>query len=533
MSYALLWIEVSIVLLLWVASADAVLSHTRRRLIATFALVIAWVAPLALLAGLTCATGILKYSMKFSESWFGYTLSLLVAYFIGSIIILCIGRHREAPGLARAVAEWPRGKLVVAFLVALTLETMTLWNMDLEVRSEAAAVRTEAGALLLAVVPPQLPDEQNAATLYQKAFARLKADPDDKDPSYLLEADALDPKSPEVEKFLTRHAVTLKFLQEAAERPVCRFDHDYAHPSISMLLPEMNWCRTAALLLQLDARHQLAKQNAPQALVDINTMFRLAQGVGQESLIIGALISFGIDAMATKTLQEALPAVTNEKDLSILHVVDAASESRVIGRALQGEEAFGLSVFSDLAAGRLTIAELTGARTRDENALAVLAQGPGAVAVRVFFMPDDLVAYRQMMTSFRDAASKPYAEGDAILRQVGPPNGPLTRILLPALNRFLTKDNLAVANHAEAQTAIALTHYRLAHGAYPAKLEALVPEYLDDVPVDPFYGKPLRFVVKPDKCLIYSIGPDGKDDGGMPYDEKNMTGDFVLSLPLR
>jgi len=175
MSYALLWIEVLIVLLLWVAAAGAVLSHIRYRFIAAVALFIAWLWPLAVLGGLTWMTAAMKFWSNISENWFGYTLSLLVGYVIGIIVILAIGRRREAPGLARASAEWPRGRLALAFLVAFTLATMTLWNMDLEVRGEAAAVRTEAGALLLAVVPPQLPDEQNAATLYEKAFARLKA----------------------------------------------------------------------------------------------------------------------------------------------------------------------------------------------------------------------------------------------------------------------------------------------------------------------------------------------------------------------
>jgi hypothetical protein len=148
-------------------------------------------------------------------------------------------------------------------------------------------------------------------------------------------------------------------------------------------------------------------------------------------------------------------------------------------------------------------------------------------------MPHDFVAYRQLMASYRDAASKPYTEGHAMLSQAPPPNGMLTRLIVPSLTRFLTQEDLAVAHHAEAQTAIAITRYRLAHGAFPPQLGALGPDYLDDMPVDPFDGKPLRFVVKADKCLIYSVGPDGKDDGGSPYDEKAETGDMVFSLPLR
>ena len=44
-----------------------------------------------------------------------------------------------------------------------------------------------------------------------------------------------------------------------------------------------------------------------------------------------------------------------------------------------------------------------------------------------------------------------------------------------------------------------------------------MPEYLDTVPEDPFDGKPLRYKRLPKGYVVYSIGWDGKDDGG---DEK-------------
>src|SRR5262249_29164721 len=41
--------------------------------------------------------------------------------------------------------------------------------------------------------------------------------------------------------------------------------------------------------------------------------------------------------------------------------------------------------------------------------------------------------------------------------------------------------------------AIALELYRRAHGAYPASLAELVPEFLPTVPVDRFDGNPLKY----------------------------------------
>ncbi len=67
-----------------------------------------------------------------------------------------------------------------------------------------------------------------------------------------------------------------------------------------------------------------------------------------------------------------------------------------------------------------------------------------------------------------------------------------------------------------AAVALALERFRLATGHWPQKLDELRPQYLSEVPADPFDGKPLRFARHKDMVVIYSVGPDGKDDGGKP-----------------
>jgi hypothetical protein len=64
------------------------------------------------------------------------------------------------------------------------------------------------------------------------------------------------------------------------------------------------------------------------------------------------------------------------------------------------------------------------------------------------------------------------------------------------------------------QAAIACERYRLATGAWPESLDALVPGYLDAVPLDPFDGKPIRHLRTEEGIKVYTIGEDGKDDGG-------------------
>jgi hypothetical protein len=65
--------------------------------------------------------------------------------------------------------------------------------------------------------------------------------------------------------------------------------------------------------------------------------------------------------------------------------------------------------------------------------------------------------------------------------------------------------------------ALALKRYELRHGSPPPSLDALVPEFLSEVPRDPMSAQPLRYQVAPDgSYTLYSTGTDGVDDGGDP-----------------
>ena len=66
-------------------------------------------------------------------------------------------------------------------------------------------------------------------------------------------------------------------------------------------------------------------------------------------------------------------------------------------------------------------------------------------------------------------------------------------------------------------TVIALERYRLRQGRPPNDLAALVPELLSAVPIDPMSGKPLSYrLAEGGTFALYSVGEDGRDDGGDP-----------------
>lgn len=64
------------------------------------------------------------------------------------------------------------------------------------------------------------------------------------------------------------------------------------------------------------------------------------------------------------------------------------------------------------------------------------------------------------------------------------------------------------------RAALACERFRLAQGKWPTALDALVPQYLSAIPLDPFSGQPLLYRLLPDGVVIYSIGANGVDDQG-------------------
>lgn len=66
-------------------------------------------------------------------------------------------------------------------------------------------------------------------------------------------------------------------------------------------------------------------------------------------------------------------------------------------------------------------------------------------------------------------------------------------------------------------TAIALKRYQLKNGNYPATLDLLVPDFIPSVPIDPVDGRPLHYRRNTDGAfLLYSVGENGRNDGGNP-----------------
>src|SRR5262249_44069112 len=112
----------------------------------------------------------------------------------------------------------------------------------------------------------------------------------------------------------------------------------------------------------------------------------------------------------------------------------------------------------------------------------------------------------------------------------GDKRGVLTGHIFPDARKCAVRAAEADAALRLAQLALAATAYRAKHGAYPGKLDDLVPQDLDALPRDPFDGRPLRLKHDGKGLVLYSIGRDLRDDGGVAVGANREPGDIVFRL---
>jgi hypothetical protein len=93
-------------------------------------------------------------------------------------------------------------------------------------------------------------------------------------------------------------------------------------------------------------------------------------------------------------------------------------------------------------------------------------------------------------------------------------------MLAPATGKAINKTARAETVVKLAIAACALERYRLAQGEYPERLEQLAPKFATSAPFDPMVSRPFRYQRTDDGWfLLYSVGLNGKDDGGLMRSE--------------
>jgi len=535
MGHLFFYLAVVAACLLWSAAFTAAAARTRPGWIRWLLVAVAVAMPVLALVPWVVITALLAFNAKLGTTWFAPTLTAAIAAAVGGAWIVRAGL---SPRAAPAAAAWPLVGLAAMFVLAKAVAAGTLLFIDNAVTAEVRAARAEAAAVLQSLVPPVLPADDDAAELYRQAFRLLEADKAlTGEKSSLNEAAVADVGPEEVAAILARHAATLDLLRRAAAKPGCRFDRDWSRVSYATTLPEVTPMRQAARLLTLSARKAAADGDVATALADVIRVHRLAGHVAAEPIVVSGLVELAIDAMALETLAEILPRAA-AKDAAALAdpaLTDLVRSQPSLQRHFLGEEAFGLGAFADLVEGKVGLDDLS------------MGPDPASISFlyRCFFLPADFAEYRAAMRRLQELARRAAEPSErhpdiaraaaAVEREsTGRRRGYFASLLVPASSRVFEAQAKSQARHRAAEVLLAATQARLESGTLPDSAESLVPTWLVAVPADPFRAEgPLTVKTGVDGWLVYSVGPDGDDDGGpMPAGTEPIEGTDDVGLRL-
>jgi hypothetical protein len=173
---------------------------------------------------------------------------------------------------------------------------------------------------------------------------------------------------------------------------------------------------------------------------------------------------------------------------------------------------------------------------------------PIAFLLRTFLLPSDIDGYRNFMSRYQQITAsmsgpppKSFVEVkkqiDTAEQELGSRRaGLFTGLMAPALSSVMKSQVKGRALHRAAEVLVAATRARLSTGEIPDELSALVSAQLPAVPRDPFTAdQPLLAKRSNDTLVVYSVGPDGEDDGGPPAadaEKKADNDDVGLRLAL-
>lgn len=275
-------------------------------------------------------------------------------------------------------------------------------------------------------------------------------------------------------------------------------------------LEDVQRVRRVASVLQSQTVLEANAGKPNDAVRSVRAGLALTRAVGDEPSLIGQLVRIALGAVAGRSAERVLALGEPDEGLAELQAEflrEAESSKLLVG--LRGERASVSRIFGLMESGEFTDTPGTGLPT---------AGGISAWAMRTH-VTYDWATSLDILTRYINAAKLPPEQRQAAMKAVPqPPSGDIrtlmTQLLLPAAEK-VTDATLRIRGELSAvAVGIACERYRRQFGQWPSSLDAIPKSLLASVPGDPFGGRPLQYKRFEDGVVVYSIGPDGIDNGG-------------------
>jgi len=361
---------------------------------------------------------------------------------------------------------------------------------------------------------------RNAADVYKLVFdvlTELKDDPNAPLGQIPARGEPLPIETAaEMSKYLTTTDKCFALLHEAASIEHCRFDWNYAD-QLQPWIAHDHWsnAKSCAFLLRRRAVFHACAGDTDAAATCIRDGLRLADSMQREPGTLGHAVRIALRAVALAGLEQTLNLASYaDRQLAELDEALAASSAALdLKGTMVTQQCIELERYRAIEFARRP-SLLQTVRNRD-----FVRAVPGMRA-RGFV---DLLDYWR---AYIEATEFPVTQQLARFREIDREMASLSflhamvRRYWPAGVQRTVELDLRVRVHLDlARTALAVERYRLATGNVPGHLDELVPRYLEQVPIDPFDGRPIRYKHRNPGYLLYSILEDGQDNAGRTRDD--------------
>jgi hypothetical protein len=325
---------------------------------------------------------------------------------------------------------------------------------------------------------------------------------------------------------------------------------------IEMLLPLSQSVRETGRALSARAMWHLGEGRSEEAWQDVLAIHRLSRLFTQGNTLVEQLIALGTSSSACEATITLLDSgkLTVEQARAVQRDLAALPNFSVMARSLDvTERGAALNAFIRVGTGGggEMFSALGGVKDNDfgNNVFDVVSVDWNFVLRETNRWYDRLAAAAKLSDHAARVNALQRVEAD-IQQLVAESRAPSTwlagvvsrqqrsklvssimlGLFLPAVNAAMAAEDRANATLELVRLAAALAVYRAEHGAYPDKLEELVPSVLEAIPVDLHNAKPFIYKREGDGYLLYSLGGNGTDDGGSHEQMRLLKGKPIYDL---
>ncbi len=346
---------------------------------------------------------------------------------------------------------------------------------------------------------------------------------------------------------LTAEKKNLNNFQGLTNHLVLDFNLDYGQGA-SIQLRHLVQLKEAARWLASSALYNLHQRNTEGACANVHTMLAIISGQAEERLELSQLVRMAIANMALGTTWEILqdPEVSEDdltslqEDWQKLEFIKPAEETYLMERFIDMRSMEQWRRHPDdlwrgiTSYGGITEVwckkqwQLFWSYTDEKRALQTreilikatqMAETNKSFQQAQLFVQTNFIQLGFKAPQLRDEGSFRIDIDEFAVRWLLSENAYDSFALLRRAMTMETTRNLLV-------TSIALKRYELQRHQFPSTLDELISGSLRSVPIDFMDGKPLQYRRNADGTFLsYSVGENGKDDGGNPSLEKNEFGE--------